>query len=205
MVREVTIGGNEGGLAVAESIDYADDDVLIAIGRSWGWMLAFGIVTLIAGIIVTIHPKNSVYVVAVLLAIWLIVAGVFRIVAAIADHEDRAGTRWLIALLGFVSILFGLLIFHHTWETVAVVGFLVGLFWVIGGIGEFFAAYVNKGAAGRVLLIVAGILGVGVGILALVYPGLSLTLIAFLFGLWLVLYGIIEIAVSMHLRSLAKT
>jgi len=189
---------------MAETESLADDDMLVAVGRSWGWVLAFGIATLILGVIIAIHPKNSVYVVAVLLAIWLILHGVFRIVRAIADHQDSGGTRWLIALMGLISILFGLLVFHHTWETVAVVGFIVGLFWVIAGIGDFYAAYTHKGAPGRWLLIVAGILGVGVGILALVYPGLSLTVIAFLFGLWLVLYGIIEIAVSTQLRHLSK-
>lgn len=190
---------------MAETKGFADDDVLVAVGRSWGWVLTFGIATLILGIIVTIHPKNSVYVVAVVLAIWLILAGVFRIVAAIADHEDSGGTRWLIALLGLVSILFGLLVFHHTWETVAVVGFIVGLFWVIAGIGDFVAAYVHRDAGGRALLIVAGIFGVVVGTLALVYPGLSLTIIAFLFGLWLVLYGIIEIGVSIQLKNLTRS
>jgi uncharacterized membrane protein HdeD (DUF308 family) len=189
---------------MAETKGFADDDVLVAVGRSWGWVLAFGIATLILGIIVTIHPKNSVYAVAVLLAVWLIIAGVFRIVRAIADQEDSGGTRWLLAVLGIIGILFGVLIFHHTWTTVAVVGFIVGLFWVIAGIGDFYAAYVHKGGGGRVLLIIAGIIGVGVGIAALVYPGLSLTIIAFLFGLWLVLYGIIQIGVSMQLKNLAK-
>ena len=190
---------------MAETKGFADqDDMLVAIGRSWGWVLAFGIATLILGIIVTIHPKNSVYVVAVLLAIWLILAGVYRMIRAIADHEDSGGTRWLMATLGLISLLFGVLVFHRTWETVAVVGFIVGLFWIIAGVGDFYAAYVHREGGGRALLIVAGILGVGVGILALVYPGLSLTIIAFLFGLWLVLYGIIEIAVSIQLKNLAK-
>jgi uncharacterized membrane protein HdeD (DUF308 family) len=190
---------------MADTEGFADhDDVLVAVGGSWGWVLAFGIATLILGIIVTIHPKNSVYVVAVLLAIWLLVAGVFRIIRAIADREDSGGTRWLMALLGLISILFGLLVFHHTWETVAIIGFIIGIFWVIAGVADFYAAYVHKSGGGRWLLIVAGILGVGVGILALVYPGLSLTIIAFLFGLWLVLYGIIEIAVAMQLRSASK-
>jgi len=190
---------------MAETKGFADqDDVLVAVGRSWGWVLAFGIATLILGIIITIHPKNSVYVVAVLLAIWLILAGVWRIIRAIADHEDTGGTRWLMALLGLISILFGLLVFHRTWETVAVVGFIVGLFWVVAGVGDFYAAYVHRQGGGRWLLVVAGLLGVVVGVLALVYPGLSLTIIAFLFGLWLILYGIIEIAVSVQLKNVAK-
>jgi hypothetical protein len=189
---------------VADTNVLADDDVLVSVGRSWGWVLAFGIITLALGIVVTIHPKSSVYVVSVVLAIWLLIAGVFRIVRAIADREDTGGTRWLMVLMGLISILFGLLVFHHTWETIAVVGFIVGIFWVIAGVGDFFAAYVAGSGPARWLLIIGGLLGVGVGILALVYPGLSLTIIAFLFGLWLVLYGIIEIAVSVHLKNVAK-
>jgi uncharacterized membrane protein HdeD (DUF308 family) len=189
---------------MAETSGFADqDDVLVSVGRSWGWVLAFGIATLILGIIVTIHPQNSTYFVARVLGIWLFLAGIWRIVKAIADHDDSGGTRWLMATLGLISILFGLLIFHHSWETVAIVGFIVGLFWVIAGVGDFYAAYVHREGGGRWLLIVAGILGVGVGILALVYPGLSLTIIAFLFGLWLVLYGIIEIAVAFQLKKVA--
>jgi len=184
--------------------DHDEGDVLVTVGRSWGWVLAFGIVTLCLGIVVTIHPKNSVYVVAAILAIWLLVAGVFRIIRAIGDREDSGGTRWLMVLMGLISILFGLVVFHHTWETVAVVGFVIGFFWVIAGVADFYAAYVHPGGPARWFLVFAGILGVGVGILALVYPGLSLSIIAFLFGLWLVLYGIIEIALSMRLKSLRR-
>lgn len=179
------------------------NDVLVAVGRSWGWVLAFGIATLALGIVIAIHPKDSVYVVAVLLAIWFLVAGVFRIVRAIADREDGAGTRWLTALMGLISILFGLIVFHRTWETIAVVGFIVGFFWVVAGVGDFYAAYVHRQGGGRWLLVVAGVLGVVVGTLALVYPGLSLTIIAFLFGLWLVLYGLIEIIVAIQLKGLS--
>jgi uncharacterized membrane protein HdeD (DUF308 family) len=181
-----------------------DNDIVGAIGRSWGWVLAFGLVTLALGIVVAIHPKNSVYVIAVILAIWLLIAGVFRIVSAVADREDSGGTRTLRALLGLVSILFGLLIFHRTWETVAVVGFILGLFWVVSGVGELYSAYVLPSGAGRVLLIISGIVAVIVGVLALVYPGLSLTIIAFLFGLWLILFGLVEIAVSLQVRSVLK-
>jgi uncharacterized membrane protein HdeD (DUF308 family) len=181
-----------------------ENDIVGAIGRSWGWVLVFGIVTLALGIVVAIHPKNSVYVIAVILAIWLLVAGVFRLVAAVADREDSGGTRPLRALLGLVSILFGLLIFHRTWETVAVVGFILGLFWVVSGVGELYSAWVLPSGASRVLLLISGIVAVVVGVLALVYPGLSLTIIAFLFGLWLILFGLVEIAVSLQVRTLVK-
>ena len=118
-------------------------DILRIIGKSWGWVLFFGIVTLILGVLVTIKPKDTVYAFAILLGIWLFVAGLFRIVMAIADHDDTGGTRWLMAFLGLLSVIVGILFLRHTDETVTTLAFLIGLFWVIGGIIEFFTAYTD--------------------------------------------------------------
>jgi uncharacterized membrane protein HdeD (DUF308 family) len=181
-----------------------DTDVLVIVGRSWGWSLFFGIVSLIVGVLVIIHPKHSVYFVAILLAIWLLIVGIYRIIVAIADTRDTAGTRWLMAAVGMLAIVLGVVILHHTHETINVVAFLVGLFWLLAGLADFFSGYVNKGIPGRGFAIFAGLLGVAVGTLALVYPGLSLTIIALLFGIWLAIYGALEIAYAFQMRAALK-
>src|ERR1700683_3102660 len=75
-------------------------DILRIVGKSWGWVLFFGIVTLILGILVVLKPNDTVYAFAILLGIWLFLAGLFRIVMAIAEHQDSGGERWLMAVLG---------------------------------------------------------------------------------------------------------
>jgi len=179
-----------------------DTDVLVVVGRSWGWAMFFSVATLILGVIVAIHPKNSVFVVAIILAIWLIFAGIFRIVVAIADHDDTAGTRWFMAALGIVSIVLGIVILHHTQKTVALVGFIVGLFWLLAGLADFFAAYTNKATPGRGIVIFAGLVGVVLGTVALLNPGFSLSVIALLFGLWLAIFGVLGIVNALTLRKL---
>jgi len=47
-----------------------------------GWWIFFGIVSLIAGIVVVSAPVSSVTVLAVLLGIWFIVMGLFEVIAA---------------------------------------------------------------------------------------------------------------------------
>jgi len=47
-----------------------------------GWWIAFGVISLIAGIVVTATPVDSLTVLAVLVGIWSIVMGIFEIVAA---------------------------------------------------------------------------------------------------------------------------
>ena len=50
-------------------------------GEGRGWWIAFGAISVIAGIVVTAAPVNSVTVLALLLGIWFIVIGLFEIIA----------------------------------------------------------------------------------------------------------------------------
>ncbi len=178
-------------------------DILRMVGKSWGWVLFFGIVTLILGVLVVIKPRDTIYAFAILLGIWLFVAGLFRIVMAIADHEDTNGTRWLMAVLGLLSVIIGILFLRHTDETVTTLAFLIGLFWVVGGIIEFFNAYSAHGSPARGFRIVMGILAFAAGIVTLVWPHLTLNVLAVIMGIWLILYGVLEIALSLQVRHLA--
>ncbi len=178
-------------------------DILRMVGKSWGWVLFFGIATLILGVLVVIKPEDTRYAFAFLLGIWLFVAGLFRIVTAIADHEDTGGTRWLIAILGLLSVIVGILFLRHTDETVTTLAFLIGLFWVVGGIIEFFNAYSDHGSPARGFRIVMGVLAFAAGIVTLVWPHLTLNVLTVIMGIWLILYGVLEIALSFQIRHLA--
>jgi uncharacterized membrane protein HdeD (DUF308 family) len=75
-------------------------DVLAGVGRHWGWVLAFGVVTVLAGLFVLAWPGRTIQVIAVLFGLQLVVAGIFRFVAALATDDESGGTRVLLALLG---------------------------------------------------------------------------------------------------------
>jgi uncharacterized membrane protein HdeD (DUF308 family) len=55
------------------------------------WWIAFGVVSVIAGIVVASTPASSVNVLAVLLGIWFVIMGIFEIIGALLlRHELRA-------------------------------------------------------------------------------------------------------------------
>ncbi len=58
-------------------------------------MLAYGLVTLGLGIALVVWPEASVTVFTVLLAIQLIIAGIFRIIAALSTSRSDGGVRAL--------------------------------------------------------------------------------------------------------------
>jgi uncharacterized membrane protein HdeD (DUF308 family) len=197
---EVVMVGPGGADSVMEERDF-----IRTVGKSWGWVLFFGIVSLILGILVVIRPKDTVYAVAILLGIWLFVAGLFRIVTAIADHEDSGGVRWLQAFLGILAVIIGILFLRHTDQTVTTLAFLIGIFWVVGGILEFVSAYSDRASGARGWKIAGGVLAFAAGVVTLVWPHLTLAAFAVIMGIWLVIYGLLVIAISFQLRHLAKT
>jgi uncharacterized membrane protein HdeD (DUF308 family) len=181
-----------------------DIEAVHAVGKAWWILLLFGLVTLALGVVITFNPGKSVHVFAVLFGIWLLVLGVFRIILAIIETHQVGHDRFLAIIFGLLSILIGLLVLHHSFETVAVLGFILGIFWVIGGVAELVVGFTQHNSEGRVGRIVIGAIFTIVGILCLVYPGLSLSILAVIAGIGMILYGLVEIVLSFGIRKLVK-
>jgi uncharacterized membrane protein HdeD (DUF308 family) len=173
------------------------------VGRSWGLVLLFGLVTLALGIVITFRPGGTVRVLAIIFGIWLLGLGAFWIILAIAESRDTGGTRFGMVILGLLAVLIGLLVLHHPFETVAVLGFIIGAFWVVGGLALLFAGFGHEAEGRRTRLIVLGLVYAITGIVCLVYPGLSLTILAVILGIGLIVSGVIEIVLAFQIRKVA--
>jgi uncharacterized membrane protein HdeD (DUF308 family) len=178
-------------------------DMVAGLGRHWGWILAFGIITLAVGVVVLIWPGRTLIVVAVLFGIQLIVTGIFRFVAAFAADDVGGGTRVLYALLGVLSLIIGLYALRHVLITLLALALLLGIFWVVSGAIELFNALVHREVQNRGWTIFMGILSIVAGIVVLAYPGISLVTLAIVLSIWLLIYGVMEIAIAFRVRSLA--
>ncbi|HEU0086866.1 MAG TPA: DUF308 domain-containing protein [Pseudonocardiaceae bacterium] len=165
---------------------------LARVGRSRGWTVAFGVLTLVAGILALAWPGRSIVVLAAILGIWLLVAGVFRLVAAIAFDDTQASSRMLVALLGVLAIVVGILALARPLQTATALALLLGAFWVVGGVVECFHGLAGD-TPGRGWAIVSGLVSVLAGIVVLAYPGASLVVLAWLFGLVLIVLGAVSV------------
>jgi uncharacterized membrane protein HdeD (DUF308 family) len=179
-------------------------DVLAGVGRHWGWVLAFGIVTLLAGILALAWPGRTVVVLAVLFGVQLVVAGIFRFVAALATDDETGATRVLLALLGALSFIVGLYALRHILVTIATLALLLGIFWIVNGAIEVFTALSHRRMSGRGWTIFMGLLSVVAGVVVLVYPGISLVTLAVVLGVWLLVFGTMEVGLAFRLRSVGQ-
>jgi uncharacterized membrane protein HdeD (DUF308 family) len=180
-------------------------DMLAGVGRHWGWVLGFGVLTLLAGLLTLAWPGRTIVVVAVLFGVQLVVAGIFRFVAALAADEESSGTRALLALLGVLSFIIGLYALRNVLVTIAALALLLGIFWIVNGAVETFAALSHRGMQGRGWTIFMGLLSVVAGVVVLVYPAISLATLAVVLGFWLLVYGVMEIMLAFRLRSAGQT
>jgi uncharacterized membrane protein HdeD (DUF308 family) len=178
-------------------------DVVEMVGRSWGWVLFFGIISVLAGILVTARPGNSLVALSIFLGAWLFVGGIFRIVEAIADRDDSGGFRIAIALWGVLSILIGLFMMRNIGDSLAAIAFLIGIFWVVGGLIEFITAIARPGMPGRGWRTFMGILGFIAGIIVLEEPTISLVTLAWVMGIWFIVYGVMQIFVAFQIKGAA--
>lgn len=102
-------------------------------GRSWGWLLFEGLVSLAAGVVTFIYPGLTAVVLLFIIAAWAFATGIAEIVAAI-DLRARIKGEWMLAAAGVLSILFSLvLLFRPVAGALAIV-------WTIGAYAIIFGA-----------------------------------------------------------------
>jgi uncharacterized membrane protein HdeD (DUF308 family) len=178
-------------------------DMLVGIGRHWGWVLAFGILSILLGICMLVWPGGTIVVIGAFLGAYLLVSGIFQIVNAFAANELTAGFRWLIGISGLLSVLLGLFAFRSIAHSVAILVLLIGFGWMIHGFAQLFDAIADKSTPARGWQIAMGILGIVAGLVVLIYPAPSLWALTLVAGIWLIVLGVAEIVGAFQLRKLA--
>jgi uncharacterized membrane protein HdeD (DUF308 family) len=178
-------------------------DRLGVVGRSWGWILTFGVLTLLAGILALVWPGETLLFLALLFGAHLIVGGVFRFVEALSAPRENSLLWVLPALLAILSFIAGIYLLRHPFYTILILAVLLGIYWMVHGITEIFAAIAPHEHPNRGLVAASGVLGIVAGGIVLFYPAVSLLSLALVLGVWLVLFGLLSIAQAFRLRAAA--
>jgi uncharacterized membrane protein HdeD (DUF308 family) len=183
-----------------------ETEVLGSLGRHWGVVLAFGFITLLAGIAVLAWPGETLLAIAVLFGCQLVIYGIYRFVTAFTYSFLSGGMRALFAILGMLSLIVGLWSIRHAGLTLLTLAVLLGIFWIVNGAMEIFTALAEEtGLPGRGWTITIGVQSLIAGIIVLSDPGISLLTLAIVLGCWLLVFGIMEIVGAFRLRSAADT
>ena len=163
------------------------------------WLFAlFGVVTLGVGVFFVVSPHETLSTFTVIAGIFLLVDGVLALLASIFNKGDGRG---LLALIGVLSVLAGLVLIKKPFDTLVVFTLIVGVWFVAAGIVRFVVALASPEARGG--NIVTAILDLIAGIVILSWPDLGLATLAVIIGIVLILRGLFFIGAGWQLRKLA--
>lgn len=121
--------------------------------------------------------------------------------AHLHESERTLAHIWrTIALRGAVGIAFAILIL--AWPSIGLTALiaLFGAFALVSGLATIAGAFIVRMPGNRrVGLVIEGLLGVAVGVLVFVWPGLSALGLLYAIAAWAIALGIFEIALSFNL------
>ncbi len=92
----------------------------------WGLMLVSGLLSIVVGILALISPVQMALAMVWVLGAWALLTGVFEIATALTSPWI-GGHKWLLALAGIVSVVFGCLLISNP------IAGAFSLVWVMGG------------------------------------------------------------------------
>ncbi len=174
-----------------------------SIGDKWWLLLVLGVITTIVGLVAVFSPSTALTWLAVLFGIWLVVSGIFQLVRAFGSGLD-GGDRTLFLIAGALSIILGVLCFRSALGVVGILVIIFGIAFIFRGIVLIVDSFRHAPVEGRGSGLLAGILLGIAGIVLLVWPDVTASVLVWIVGAVLILVGIIEIVGAFQVRKAAQ-
>ena len=177
---------------------------LHALSRAaWQVVLLTGVASLVLGLLVLVWPGASLLVAGVLFGVYLLISGVFQLVAAFGTHRTTS-LRVLAFISGSLSILLGLFCLRGPMRSILLLALWIGIGWLIRGITQTLAAASDSTMPARGWQIFLGIVTFLGGIVLIDSPLHSVAVLTLLGGIWLVAVGVVEIVIALRIRGRAQ-
>ena len=115
----------------------------------------------------------------------------------------RTTNRWMLALLGIIAVLFGLVVLIWPGPTLLVIVVAFGIFALAAGVAGIVGSIVMAARHERTwwAVLIQGIVSLVIGILLFTYPGITLLFLLYFIGIWAFLVGIFQLAAGIQSGS----
>ena len=166
---------------------------------NWGWIVALGVVYLIAGFIALGSVLMATVASVFLVGVMMIVAGIAEIINA---FQLKGWGKFLIwALLGFLYIVAGFVTFENPLFAAAVLTLILGAALVASGLVRIFLAFSMKRESPWIWLLASSVVTALLGLLILAHwPVSSVYVLGIFLGVDLVMAGAAWIGLGFALR-----
>jgi uncharacterized membrane protein HdeD (DUF308 family) len=176
----------------------ARNEVRAATGGWWLFALV-GVLSIAAGVIVLFKPGDSLATLAVITGIFLLVDGLLELTAALLHGTQSRG---MVALLGVLTAIVGVLLIRHPIAGVAAVALLIGIWLITIGVIRFVAAFeLDENRGWNIFVAVIELIA---GVVIISDPNIGFATLALLVGISFIVNGIGLVALGSGLRGLRR-
>jgi uncharacterized membrane protein HdeD (DUF308 family) len=175
--------------------------MVILMARNW-WSLALrGIAAILFGIAAFGWPGLTLVALAYLFGFYALTDGAFAL-AAVLVGRPPSGMWWPLLVEGLVGILAGVLSLAWPGLTALVLLYMIAAWAIATGVFEIVAAIrLRKEIQGEWLLVLAGLLSIGFGVVLAVRPGAGAVALVWIIGAYAVVFGCLMLVLSLRLRA----
>ena len=175
-------------------IEYADVDA-----SGWWISIICGVALVLLGVWLLTNLFESVVVLAWLVGISLIVAGVVEVMAL-----RGSGIDWAVWLVGALLVAAGVAVMVWPDITLWALAVMAGAVLVFDGVVRIVLAFMERDSDDMPLQLGLGGLTAALGIIVLVWPEATVVVLAVLLGLRAIGTGLVAIGVGWRMRSFAS-
>jgi len=179
----------------------AGQPILPVLSRNW-WALALrGLAAIVFGVLAFVWPSITLWALVLLFGAYMLVDGIFAIVAAVRA-AGREARWWLLLVEGVLGVLAGLVAFLLPGITALALLYLVAAWAIFTGILQIVGAVrLRREIEGEWALILGGVLSVIFGVLLAVLPGPGILALVWLIGAYAVVSGMLLIVLAFRVRN----
>ncbi len=176
----------------------AKEDVRVATG-GW-WLLSLvGLLSLIVGVTLLFKPGDSLATLAVIVGIFLLADGILELAASLLHSTQSRG---MVALVGALTAIVGVLLIRHPVQGVEFVALLIGLWLIAVGVVRIVAAFELVENRGWNLFV--GALEAVVGIVIVSDPSIGYATLAVIVGIAFIFNGVGMLGLGWSLHTLRR-
>lgn len=163
------------------------------------WHLLAGILMVVLGIYVGMNPIVSLVALSLYIGAALIVIGAGYVASSLSIESG-----WFM-FVGLIDIIIGIILVTNIGVTIITLPAIFAIWCIAVGVAQLVSAYhLGRAKTSWIWSFLLGILGIIFGFLILHYPAIGAITISTLMGLYIILYGILEIFEYFYFRNLKR-
>ncbi len=178
--------------------------LLHALAKHWWLLLLRGICAILFGVLAFVWPGITLLTLVLFYGAFALVDGVLALAEAVMGGAPAP--RWWLALVGLLGIAVGILTFAWPGITALVLLLFIAGWAIATGILQIVGAIrLRKEIDNEWLLIASGALSVIFGLILVAQPGTGALALLYVIGIYAIIYGILEVWLSLRLRAHATS